>query len=397
MNRHPLQGSYKLDCLSIRYCDRTCQRGRLANTNSCITMAKIDQLLQIVKEADATDLHLAAGSVPIIRVNGQLEKTRHQKLATETIKQLIYEILSDDQIRQFEKNGDLDVAYGVKGTARFRINIYRMYSGLGAAIRLIPDQILDLASLGFSDTVAKMAESKSGLVLVTGPTNSGKTTTLASMVDHINTKFSKHIITLEDPIEYVHTNKNSLISQRQIGLHTCSFASSLRAALREDPDVILVGELRDTETISLAITAAEVGLLVMGTLHTCTAAATIDRIIDVFAAAQQQQIRIMLADTIIGTVSQQLVKRADGAGRVVAFEFLTRTGAIANLVREGKTYQIPSVIQSSRKHGMRLLDNHLKALVDSGQITAEEAVRVAIDPSQFYEKVAQTEPELVGA
>lgn len=360
-------------------------------------MAKIDQLLQIVKEAKATDLHLATGSVPIIRVNGRLEKTRHKNLTSQNIKQLVYEILSDDQIRQFEKNGDLDVAYGVKGVARFRINIYRMHGGIGAAIRLIPDEILDLATLGFSDTVAKMAESKSGLVLVTGPTNSGKTTTLASMVDHINTNFPKHIVTLEDPIEYVHNNKNSLISQRQIGLHAKSFASALRAALREDPDVILVGELRDTETISLAITGAEVGLLVLGTLHTCTAAGTIDRIIDVFPSEQQQQIRIMLADTIVGTVSQQLLKRADGAGRIVAYELLTRTSAIAHIIREGKTYQLPTVIQSSRKKGMRLLDNHLKALVDSGSITAEEAVRVAVDPSQFYEKVSQDEPELVGA
>jgi twitching motility protein PilT len=341
-------------------------------------------------------LHLAAGSVPVVRVNGHLEKTKHKTLTSQNIKQLIFEILTDDQIRQFEKNGDLDVAYGVNGVARFRINIYRMYAGLGAAVRLIPDDILGLSALGFSRTVGKLAESKSGLVLVTGPTNSGKTTTLASMVDHINTNFARHIITLEDPIEYVHENKNSLVTQRQVGLHVKSFASALRAALREDPDVILVGELRDTETISLAITAAEVGLLVLGTLHTCTAASTIDRIIEVFPADQQQQIRIMLADTIVGIVSQQLLRRADGAGRIVGYEFLTRTSAIANLIREGKTHQIPTVIQSGRKKGMRLLDNHLKALVDSGSITPEEAVRVAADPSQFYEKVAQKEPELAG-
>jgi twitching motility protein PilT len=360
-------------------------------------MAKIDQLLKIVQEAKATDLHLAAGSVPVIRVNGQLEKTRHKKLNSETIKQLLYEILTDDQIRRFEKDGDLDVAYGVPGVARFRINVYWMYGSIGAAIRLIPDRIHDLTTLGFTNTVVKMAESNSGLLLVTGPTNSGKTTTLAAIVDHINTKFAKHIITLEDPIEYIHTNKNSLISQRQIGLHARSFAAALRAALREDPDVILVGELRDPETISLAITAAEVGLLVMGTLHTCTAAATIDRIIDVFPPQQQQQIRVMLADTLVGTISQQLVKRAAGAGRVVAYELLTRTGAVANLIREGKTYQIPTAMQSGRKHGMRLLDNHLKALVDSGQITVEEAVRVAVDPSQFYDRIEQQEPEPVGA
>ncbi len=360
-------------------------------------MAKIDQLLRIVKEANATDLHLAAGSVPIVRVNGELEKTRHKKLTSDNIRQLVYEILTDEQIRQFEKNSDLDVAYGVKGLSRFRINIYRMYGGIGTAIRLIPDQLQDLTALGFSKSVAKLAESKSGLMLVTGPTNSGKTTTLASMVNHINSNSSRHIITLEDPIEYVHTNKNSLISQRQVGLHVRSFSSALRAALREDPDIILVGELRDTETISLAITAAEVGLLVLGTLHTCTATATIDRIIDVFPPEQQQQIRIMLADTIVGIISQQLLKRTDGTGRVVAYELMVRTSAIANLIREAKAHQIPNVIQSSRKKGMRLLDNHLKALVDSGVVTAEEAVRVAMDPSQFYEKVSPSEPELVEA
>ncbi len=360
-------------------------------------MAKIDQLLQIVKDADATDLHLTAGSVPVIRVNGRLEKTRHKTLTSENIKQLVYEILTDDQIRQLEKNSDLDVAYGVKGVSRFRINIYRMYGGIGAAIRLIPEELFDLTALGFSRSVAKLAESKSGMVLITGPTNSGKTTTLASMINHINTDFSKHIITLEDPIEYVHANKNSLICQRQIGLHAKSFSSGLRAALREDPDVILVGELRDSETISLAVTAAEAGLLVLGTLHTCTAAATVDRIIDIFPPQQQQQIRIMLADTIYGVVSQQLLKRADGTGRVVAYELLLRTSVVANLIRQGKTHQIPTVIQSGRKKGMRLLDNHLKALVDSGVVTAAEAVRVAVDPSQFYEKTSRDEPELVGA
>ena len=217
-------------------------------------MAKIDQLLKIVKQANASDLHLATGSVPMVRVNGRLEKTHHHRLPTENIKQLVYEILSDTQIKAFEKSGDLDIAYGIDGLARFRINIYKMYHGLAAAIRLIPDELFDLADLGFSPTVSKLTESKSGLVLVTGPTNSGKSTTLASMVDYMNTRFARHIITLEDPIEYVHENKNSLISQRQIGQHSESFATALRASLREDPDVILVGEMRDTETIAAALT-----------------------------------------------------------------------------------------------------------------------------------------------
>lgn len=356
-------------------------------------MAKIDQLLEIVKQAHASDLHLAAGTVPIIRVNGQLEKTRHKKLTSENIVQLLYEIMTDEQIRKFEKSGDLDFAHGVKNVARFRVNVYKMHAGVGVAIRLISDRIQSLQTLGFSPVIAKLAEHKSGLILVTGPTNSGKTTTLAALVDHINTNFSKHIITLEDPIEYVHENKNSLISQRQIGYHSQSSADALRAALREDPDVVLVGEMRDTETISLAVTAAEVGLLVMGTLHTCNAATTVNRIIDVFPAEQQQQIRVMLGDTLQGIISQQLLKRAGDSGRVVAYELMTRTTSIVNLIREGKTHQIPSSIQTGRKHGMRLLDTHLKALVDSGVVTPEEAIRVAIDPSQFYGKIEQEEPE----
>ena len=360
-------------------------------------MAKIDQLLQIVKDANASDLHLAVGSVPIVRVNGRLEKTRHKKLTSENIKALTYEILSDEQIRRFEKEGDMDIAYGVPGLARFRINIYRTYHGVAAAIRLIPDKILNLKDLGFSEKIYELAEAKSGLLLITGPTNSGKTTTLASVIDHINTNSSRHIITLEDPIEYVHESKNSLITQRQIGLHAGSFAVALRAALREDPDVIMVGELRDTETISLAVTAAEVGLLVMGTLHTNTAAATVDRIIDVFPAEQQPQIRVMLADSLLGVISQQLVRRSDGQGRVVAYELMVRTNSVANLIRESKTYQLPSVIQSSRKLGMRLLDNHLKALIDAGIITPKDAIRAAVEPSQFYELTLENETELVNS
>jgi len=358
-------------------------------------MAKIDQLLQIVKDANASDLHLASGSVPIVRVGGQLEKTSHKRLGSENIKALIYEILSDEQIRRFEKEGDLDVAYGVPSVARFRINVYHMHAGIGAAIRLIPDSVPNLAALGFVESVSQLTESRSGLMLVTGPTNSGKTTTLAAIIDHLNTNFQRHIITLEDPIEYVHDDKNSLVSQRQVGLHVSSFAAGVRAALREDPDVIMVGELRDTETIHQAVTAAETGLLVLGTLHTTSAAATVDRIVDVFPPDQQQQIRVMLADSLIGIVSQHLLAAAKGHGRVLAYEVMTRTMSIANLIRESKTIQIPTVIQSSRRQGMRLMDNHLKALVDAGIIKAGEAVRVAQDPSQFLTKSEQREQEVV--
>ncbi|RKX24862.1 MAG: type IV pili twitching motility protein PilT [Candidatus Zixiibacteriota bacterium] len=358
-------------------------------------MAKIDKLLKIIKKAGASDLHLAVGSEPLIRVNGCLQKTRHKKLDSESIKSLIFEILSDDQIRRFDKNGDLDISYGVENIARFRINVFRSYHGIAAAIRLIPDSIPDLSSLGFSDNVAELVQIKSGLVLVTGPTNSGKTTTLAALIDYINTNLSRHIITLEDPVEYVHENKNSLVTQRQIGLHVDSFSAALRAALREDPDVVMVGELRDTETISLAVTAAEVGLLVLGTLHTNTASSTIDRIVDIFPADQQQQIRVMLANSLNGIISQQLLVRSDGTGRVAAYELLLKANSIAHLIREGKTYQIPTVIQSSRKQGMRLLDSHLKALVDAGIVSASEAVRVAVDPTQFCEQVVNLEKEPV--
>jgi len=358
-------------------------------------MPKIDELLNIVKEANASDLHLAAGCVPMIRVDGVLNKTKHQKLTGKNIKQLVFEILSDEQIRRFEKSGDLDFAYSIEGLARFRINLYKMHSGPAAAVRLIQDEVPGLAALGFSEVVADIARSKSGLLLVTGPTNSGKSTTLAAMVDHINLHESRHIITLEDPIEYLHTNKNSLISQRQIGLHSESFGSALRAALREDPDVVLVGEMRDTETISLAITAAEIGLLVLGTLHTCNAVSSVDRIIDVFPPNQQQQIRVMLAETLIGVISQQLLKRADGRGRVAAYEIMTRSTSIQAMIREERTFQIPSVIQTSRKMGMRLLDNHLKALVDSSIVTPEEAVRVAVNPSEFFARIKEEQPEEV--
>jgi twitching motility protein PilT len=360
-------------------------------------MAQIDELLQIVKSVEATDLHLVSGSVPMVRIGGELEKTRHRILTDQDIRQLVYELLSDEQIRTYEHTHDFDFSYGIDGVARFRINIYQTQSGMAAAVRLIPELTHDLSALGFSSAVERLADSRSGLILVTGPTNSGKTTTLAALVEHINTGSSRHIITLEDPIEYVHTNKNSLISQRQIGLHAESFATALRSALREDPNVIVVGEMRDLETISLALTAAETGLLVMGTLHTCTAAATIDRVVDVFPADQQQQIRIMLANSLRGIVAQQLVRRANSHGRIVVYELLLRSSSVAALIREGKTHQITNAIATAGSHGMKLFDNHLRALVDSGQVSPEEAVRVAVEPSQFYAAVQDIASEEIKA
>ncbi len=362
-------------------------------------MARIDKILQLVKDADATDLHLASGSPPIIRKLGDLERTSHKPLTTKQVEALLYEIISDEQIRLFEKNGDLDVAYGSEHLGRFRINIFRREGGIGAAIRMIADSLLTLEELNIPETVIDMISQKSGLILVTGPTNSGKTTTLSAIVDYINRNFCKHIVTLEDPIEFIHKNANCLISQRQIGDHTQSFGQGLRAALREDPDVILVGEMRDTETISLALTASEVGLLVLGTLHTNSAAQTVDRIIDVFPADQQPQARVMLADSLLAVISQQLLKRKDANGRIMACEIMTRTTAMSTLIRDAKTHQIPGMIQTGRKQGMRLLDDKLRTMIDTGLISVTEAIRVANDPSKFIGALTKAENNraLVGA
>lgn len=359
-------------------------------------MARIDQLIEIISKADATDLHIVAGSVPVIRVEGRLEKTRHRHLTDGDIKQLIYELLSDRQIRTLERIGSLDFAYGVNENTRVRLNVYQTHTGMAAAVRLIPSRPRDLESLGFSDAVRRLAESKSGLVLVTGPTNSGKTTTLASMIDHINTRFSKHIITLEDPIEYIHESANSLVSQRQVGLHVDSFASALRAALREDPDVIMIGEMRDIETMSLAVTAAEVGVLVLGTLHTVTATATVDRIIEVFPTDQQQQIRIMLADSLAGIVSQQLIKRCDGHGRIAAYELLLRTTSISDMIRGYRTGEIADAMRNGGDLGLQLMDDHLQKLVESGHISASDAAKAAVEPSRFQDGAPSEEAIHIG-
>ena len=360
-------------------------------------MAKIDQLLQIVTDASVSDLHLVPGSVPVVRVNGRIEKTSHKKLSSENIQTLLYEILSDEQIRRFEKENDLDFSYGVPDTARFRINMYRMLGGAAAAIRPIPEQVFDLADLGFAEAVEELLGCRAGLVLVTGPTNAGKSTTLRAMIDFINTSFQRHIVTLEDPIEYIHPPKNSLISQREVGRHVESFAAGVKSALREDPDVIVVGELRDTETIRGALTAAERGLLVLGTLHTVSARATLERIVDVFPGDQQPQARVILADSLQGIVSQQLLTRANGGGRVLAYELMRRTDEIAAMIRENRDREVVAVIQASRAMGMRLMDNHLKALVDAGIVAPEEAIRVATDPQQFMEREEQAEAEVAGS
>ncbi len=346
-------------------------------------MARIDALFTMMKEQGASDLHLSSGNPPIFRQHGEMVRLNFKALGHDELKMILFEILSDKQKAHFEEARDLDFAYEVPGLARFRCNFMMQYRGIAAVFRIIPSKILSADDLGLPEGVRRMINFKKGLVLVTGPTGSGKSTTLAAMIDLINSTRKDHILTFEDPLEFIHENKMSLMHQRQIGEHTESFATALRAALREDPDVILVGEMRDLTTIQLAMSAAETGHLVFGTLHTSTAAKTVDRIIDVFPSDQQDQVRAMLSESLKGVVCQQLLKTADGKGRVAAFEIMLGTAAIGNLIREGKTFQIPSIIQTAKKDGMQLLDQHLIDLLKAKMVNPEEAYRCAVDKKQF--------------
>jgi len=346
-------------------------------------MPKIDTFLKIMQEAEASDLHLGSETAPILRVHGRLEETKHRRLTEDEVRLLIYELLSDTQIERLEAEGQLDCAHTVVGVARFRIHVYRKDPGLAAAFRIIPHEIPTLESLGFPDALKDMLTHRSGLILVTGPTNSGKSTTLAAMVDHLNETNNSHIITLEDPLEFIHSNKHCLINQRQIGEHARTFADALRSALRADPNVILVGEMRDLETISLALTAAELGLLVLGTLHTKSASQTISRVADAFPSEQQAAVRLTLSEVLIGLCSQQLLRRADGEGRVAAMEILIATPAIKTMIRDRKTHQVNNVIMTGKNMGMRLLDQHLKELISDGIVDGEEAARYSTDPDMI--------------
>ncbi|MSM39701.1 MAG: PilT/PilU family type 4a pilus ATPase [Geobacter sp.] len=351
-------------------------------------MARIDALFRMMKEQGASDLHLSTGSPPIFRLHGEMERLNFKVLTNDELKVILFEILNDKQREEFETRRDLDFAYSVPDLARFRGNMLMTHRGIAAVFRIIPTKILSADDLGLPEGVRKLTMLKKGLVLVTGPTGSGKSTTLAAMIDLINSTRREHILTLEDPLEFIHENKQSLLNQRQIGDHSESFTASLRAALREDPDVILVGEMRDLETISLAMSAAETGHLVFGTLHTNSAAKTIDRIIDVFPKDSQEQVRAMLSESLKGVVCQQLLKTADGKGRVAALEIMVGTPAIGNLIREGKTFQIPSIIQTARKDGMQLMDQHLLDLLKTKRVNPEEAYRCASDKKQFEQYLA---------
>jgi len=355
-------------------------------------MPNIDLLFKTLREKSASDLHLSPENPPLMRAAGDLVPVAPQKLSHAQLQALLYEIMSDDQRAAFEQTHDLDFAYDVPALeSRFRANIFYGRLGISAVFRMIPTKILSAEQLGLPPAVLKFTHLKKGLVLVTGATGSGKSTTLAAMVDHINATRQEHIITIEDPIEFVHASKQSLVNQREVGRHTKSFAAALRAALREDPDIILLGEMRDLETIELAITAAETGHLVFGTLHTSSAPKTVDRIINVFPTTQQEQIRTMLSESLKGVVAQQLLKTVDGK-RCAALEILVVTPAVSNLIREGKTFQVPSIIQTGKGEGMQLMDQAIQALLAAKRVTPEEALRFAVNKSLFQDAAGGAKP-----
>ncbi len=347
----------------------------------------IKSLLHKMIELNASDLHLSTGSKPIMRIDGDMEILEEYKIVEENnLFEQLKDIAPKENIEEFEKTNDTDLAYEIKGLARFRTNIFRDHRGICVVFRQIPSEIIPSDKLGIPKEVIDLCKIPKGLILVTGPTGSGKSTTLAALIDHINSTTKSHIITIEDPVEFVHPNKMSLINQREVHTHTDSFKKALRAALREDPDVILVGEMRDLETIAIAIEMAVTGHLVFGTLHTATAVGTVDRIVDQFPADRQSQIKSMLADALIGVVSQVLCKRKE-KGRVAAYEILIVTPSVSNLIRESKTFQIPSLMQTGKGLGMRLMNDSLYQLVESGVVEPKEALNKAIDKDELKRKL----------
>ncbi|MBN1904998.1 MAG: type IV pilus twitching motility protein PilT [Deltaproteobacteria bacterium] len=336
-------------------------------------MAQIDAFFKLMNEQGASDLHLVTGQQPIIRINGELTRIKYKTLENDPLKEMLYEIAPEEKVKLFEETGDVDFAYEIPGLARYRANFFDQKYGIAAVFREIPSEILTCEQLGLPPVIRKLASLPRGLVLVTGPTGSGKSTTLAAIIDEANRTRKDHIITVEDPIEFVHRSKEAVVNHREIGLHTRSFAAALRGALREDPDIILVGEMRDLETISLAIEAASTGHLVFATLHTSSAAKTVDRIIEVFPANQQEQIRNTLSDGLRAIIAQNLFKRIDKKGRIAALEIMIAIPAIRNLIREAKTFQIPSSMQTGKKYGMQTLDDAIMELLKAKRISADDA------------------------
>jgi twitching motility protein PilT len=346
-------------------------------------MAQLDDLLEKMVEAGASDLHLSAGEPIRMRVDGELRRVANKPLGKDRLAEMMKQICREDQWRAFDKSHELDFAYGVKGVGRFRCNYLRQLHGPGAVFRLLPEDIQSLEDLKMPDAVREIPKLRTGLVLVTGPTGSGKSTTLAAIIDCINRQASLHIVTIEDPIEFVHRDIKSHIIQREIGLHSPGFANALRDALLQDPDVVLVGELRDLNTISLAVTAAEMGVLVLGTLHTNSAAKTFDRIIDVFPPMQKEQIRGMLAESLRAIVAQTLLRRATGKGRIAAIEVLLGGIGLANIIREGNASKILSYIEGGRSRGMQTMDEALRVLVQAGTVNVREAYLKCHDKNRF--------------
>ncbi|WP_446009047.1 type IV pilus twitching motility protein PilT [Candidatus Electrothrix sp.] len=346
-------------------------------------MAIIDSYFNEMKERGASDLHMVIGFPPLLRLRGELVPLDEPVLTPESNEKILFEILDEDQQTAIKKNRDFDKAYALEGVGRFRCNLFYQQRGIGAVFRIIPAEILTVDQLNMPDVVRSFAHYERGMVLVTGPTGSGKSTTMAAIIDLINDTHAKHIITIEDPLEFVHPNKKCIFSQREIGSHALSFAKALSVANREDPDIILVGEMRDLETISLALTCAELGILVFGTLHTNSAAKTIDRIINAFPADEQAQTRTMLADSLKGVIAQQLLKTKDGKGRCAALEILIGSNALASIIREGKINQIESMIQTGTAQGMQTMDQHLQQLIDADKITVAAAREKAINKSLF--------------
>ena len=346
-------------------------------------MAQIDAFFKLMNDEGASDLHMIAGQQPVLRIRGDMERVKFKVLENEQLKAMLYEICPEDRIKIFEELGDMDFGYEIPGLARYRCNFFQQKYGIGAVFREIPSEILTCEQLGLPKVVAKLASLPKGLVLVTGPTGSGKSTTLAAITDEINKIRKHHILTIEDPIEFVHKSQQCIVNHREVGTHTKSFQAALRGALREDPDIILVGEMRDLETISLAMEASMTGHLVFGTLHTLNAMKTVDRVIEIFPANQQGQVRSTLADALKAVVSQTLMKRIDTKGRVAALEILICTPAVRNLIREGKTYQIPSVMQTGKKYGMQSLDDALLELLQRKKISSEDAYINCYEKQKF--------------
>ena len=349
-------------------------------------MHKIDHFFRAMKEKGASDLHMAVGFPPMLRLRGELVPLPDQPpLTAETNREILFEILTPEQQEQVETSRDFDMAYALESVGRFRCNYLFQHRGLGAVFRIIPTKILTLEQLNMPEKVREIANYIKGLVLVTGPTGSGKSTTLAAMIDYLNRTRKKHIITIEDPLEFVHQNRQCIFTQREIGTHARSFADALKVASRENPDIILVGEMRDLETISLALTCAELGILVFGTLHTNSAAKTIDRIINAFPAEEQAQARTMLSEALRAVIAQQLLKTKDGKGRCAAVEIMTGSSALASLIRDSKISQVNSYIQSGLKEGMQTMDNHLMQLIRAEKVTPEAAYEKAINKKMFAE------------